>query len=243
MNARRVLVIGASSGIGRAVALAAAREGASVALAARRADLLDGAAVEIDADGGTAMALPCDVREPGACEDVVTTAARHLGGLDALVYATGTSPLVKLSHADAGTWQEVLETNLTGAALATAAALPHLREAGGRVVYLSSSSVGRPYPGLVAYAASKAALDEMIRGWRAEHMDVGFIRVVVGPTVTGFADGWDPDLAGEMFTSWSQTGYAMAEPMLPEQVADEVVRALSSPVLLRDVEVSAAPSG
>ena len=88
----RVLVVGASSGIGRAVALQAAAGGARVVLAARRADKLAEAAAEA---GDGASTVVCDVRQPEQCERVVRDAVAQLGGLDVAVYATAVDPLVR----------------------------------------------------------------------------------------------------------------------------------------------------
>jgi NAD(P)-dependent dehydrogenase (short-subunit alcohol dehydrogenase family) len=95
------------------------------------------------------------------------------------------SPLSPLVDAHANLWLDVLSTNLVGASLVCCSVLGHLREGGGRAVLLGSSSVGRPFPGLVPYAASKAALEELIRGWRAGNPDVLFTSLV-GPTAETF---------------------------------------------------------
>ena len=125
-------------------------------------------------------------------------------------------PLVRLADMDADTWRHVFDTNVIGAALVTAAALPYLTESSGTAVYLSSvsASVTPPWPGLGAYAVSKAALDKLVEAWRAEHPTVGFSRVIVGEclggegdSVPGFADGWDQDLAAEVMPVWFARNY------------------------------------
>ena len=183
LEGRRVLVVGASSGIGRIVGLRLSDEGADVAFAARRGALCEEAAAEAS---GTAVGLACDVTDPAACERVVAEAAERLGGLDDVVYATGLTALVALADADVDCWRRTLDTNVVGAALVTRAALPHLQRSGGSVVYLSSaSSHTGPWPGIGVYTASKAALNRMIETWRAEHPEVGFARVSLGPTNDG----------------------------------------------------------
>jgi NAD(P)-dependent dehydrogenase (short-subunit alcohol dehydrogenase family) len=228
----RLLVVGASSGIGRAVALSAARDGIEVVAAARRADRLAELPVPT---------VVCDARRADDCEAVVASAVSRLGGLDAVVYAAGVSPLVAVAEADAAVWHEVLETNVVGAALVVRAALPHLTAVAGRAVFLSSDSVPRPYPGLVAYAASKAALNTLVAGWRVECPEVTFTRVAVGPTVTGFADGWSPERAAVYFARWEAEAYlSAAQPiMTPDQVAEEVLHIVRSPTCLDDVVVRA----
>jgi len=213
--------MGASSGIGRAVGLAASAAGADIALAARQYDQLTEVAREA---GPNAIALQCDVRVPIACELAVRAAVQHLHGLDVVVFATGVNHLAMLVDTPLEAWRDVLETNLIGAALTTRAVLPELRTSGGRIAYLSSHSVGRPWPGLGAYAASKAGLDAMINAWRNEEPGVSFTRVIVGPTITGMADDWDPATAAAMFDRWSDEGYMTYEPATAESVADRIVR-------------------
>lgn len=204
----RTVVVGASSGLGRCIGIGLAQRGAQTALLARRQKRLEGAAAE--AGPGT-LAITCDVTSSESCQAAVHEAAEGLGGIDALVYAPGVGPLVRLADMDADTWRHVFDTNVIGAALITAAALPHLTESSGTAVYLSSvsASVTPPWPGLGAYAVSKAALDKLVEAWRAEHPTVGFSRVVVGEcmggegdSVPGFADGWDQDLAAEVMPVW-----------------------------------------
>ena len=97
LQGARVLVVGASSGIGREVAVQLGAGGARVVLAARRADRLAEAVADAGAD---ASRVVCDVRDPAQCDAVVRDAVEHLGGLDAVVYATAVDPLVRLVDTD-----------------------------------------------------------------------------------------------------------------------------------------------
>ena len=209
----RTVVVGASSGLGRCLGVGLAQRGAQTALLARRQQRLETAAKE--AGPGT-LALVCDVTSTESCRSAMNEAAEGLGGIDALVYAPGIGPLARLVDTDAETWRRVFDTNVIGAALVTAAALPHLTESSGTAVYLSSvsASVTPPWPGLGAYAVSKAALDKLVEAWRGEHPTVGFTRVVVGEcmggagdSAPGFADGWDQELAAEVFPLWLARNY------------------------------------
>ena len=204
----RTVVIGASSGLGRCIGVGLAHRGARTALLARRRERLEAAAAE--AGAGTLVVL-CDVTSEESCRSAVTEAADALGGIDALVYASAIGPLARLVDTSADTWRQVLDTNVTGAAIATAAAVPYLTESAGTAVYLSSvsASVTPPWPGLGAYAVSKAALDKLIEAWRGEHPTVGFTRLIVGECMGGegdamshFATEWDPELATTLGTSW-----------------------------------------
>jgi NAD(P)-dependent dehydrogenase (short-subunit alcohol dehydrogenase family) len=222
-NLPRTLVVGASSGIGREVAGQLLARGAPVAGAARRVERL----VEIPG----LVALTCDVRQPGQCGEVVEAAVRHLGGLDAVVYATGLSRIMPIDRADVEEWTAVFETNLFGAALVTRAAIPHLTrpDSEGRAVFLSSDSSERAYPGLVAYSASKAALGRFCQGLADEQPDLRVTEVVVGPTAgTEVADAFDPQLFEEFALRWFEGGYVRNELQTPADAAAVVVDAVFS---------------
>ena len=239
LDGQRVLVVGASSGIGRALVGAAARAGALVAGVARRAAVLDEVVAECGPVRTPAIGLPCDVRDPAAVTAMAAELGDRLGGLDAVVYATGVTHLARLADTSVATWRLLFETNVVGAALVVAAVGPlRHRDAGarsgpagpGRVAVLSSHSVPDPWPALGAYAVSKAALDELVLAWRAELPGGIFARVVVGPTLTPMADGWDPLVAGAMFEEWAVSGrLGQHEPVAPEVVADALVGWLADP--------------
>ncbi len=216
----RVVVVGASSGLGRCIGVGLAQRGAEVALLARRRDRLEGAVTEA---GAGAVAIECDVTVAASCQAAVEEAAGKLGGIDGVVYTPAIGPLMRIADTDADTWRRVFDTNVIGATSITTAALPHLRAASGTAVYLSSvsASVTPPWPGLGAYAVSKAALDKLVEAWRAEHPDVGFTRIVVGDcaggegdAMTEFANGWDGELATELMPIWFARGY-LAGALMP----------------------------
>lgn len=206
----RAVVIGASSGLGRCIGIGLAQRGAQVALLARRRQRLDDAAKE--AGPGT-LVVECDVTDEASCQAAIAEAADGLGGIDGLVYAPAISRLARIEETSAATWHEVLTTNVVGASLATAAALPHLRESRGTAILMTSNSASLtpPWPGLGAYTVSKSALDKLVEVWRAEHPDVAFTRLVVGEcaggegdAMTGQIEGWDLELAGEMHPIWME---------------------------------------
>jgi NAD(P)-dependent dehydrogenase (short-subunit alcohol dehydrogenase family) len=229
LTGRRALVVGASAGIGRAAALRCAARGADVVFSGRRQERLD----EAVATAGHGHAVAADVSDPAQCNALVDTAVEKLGGIDLLVFTAGVSRIVRLRDADAEVWQHVLRTNLVGPALVISAAIPHLAP-DAVVAVLSSESVGMPFPGLVPYTASKAALEELIRGLRVEHPDVRFCRVTVGSTEgTEFARDFDPEVAGELFPEWLALGLLPAQLMKVDElggaVADALAVALAAP--------------
>ena len=243
LDGHRVLVVGASSGIGRAVGIGAARSGARVAFAGRRRALLDEAVAEA---GAGALAVRCDVTVESEVVDAVEATAAAFGGLDSVIYATAIDPLVRIADVDAATWTHLLATNVVGASLITRAALSHLRRVGGRVLYISATSVGRPLPGMGAYASSKAALEELARAWRSEYRDVAFTTVAVGMTLgTGVTDSWDHTLLEELSPDWGPAGYLLDNgpgTMECPEVADSILAVLSAPTFMPYVAVLPDPA-
>lgn len=239
----RVLIIGASSGVGRTLGLQAAAEGAHVAFAARRRELVESAAKEA---GNDAVGLVCDVREEASCRRVVEEAVAALGGIDALVYSTAIDVLVKLEDAALDQWLDTFATNVFGAGRITVHALPHLRSAKGRAVYVSASSVDRPLPGMGVYASSKGALETMVRAWQNEHPDLCFINARIGSALgTGVTDSWDRDLLVELSATWAALGYVHDNgpggPMTVDQAAAALLTTLTSPVWLREITAVSDP--
>ncbi|MGE0386376.1 MAG: SDR family oxidoreductase [Gammaproteobacteria bacterium] len=235
IEGRRMLVIGASSGIGRAVAVGAARGGARVVAAARRAERLEQVATET---AGAVDWVAADVRSDEDCDRIVHSAVQQLGGLDTLVYAAGMSPLARLANTDGSAWRAILETNVVGAALVCRAAVEALERSGGRAVFLSSVATEDPRPFLVPYSASKAALDCLIRGWRSEHPRIAFTRVVIGPTAgTEFGAHWDGNAMLEFSRIRAERGLARTRPMTVEEVAGEILDAIASQVWVEDLRL------
>jgi 3-oxoacyl-[acyl-carrier protein] reductase len=159
LEGKTALVTGASQGIGRACALALAKQGARIALAARNEEKLEAVAAEITAAGGQAKAFVMDVADEASIQSAAKTVIAHFGGVDVLVNNAGITRdnlLLRMKRAD---WDAVITTNLTGAFLLTQAVLnPMLRARWGRIINISSV-VGRAgQAGQANYAASKAGL-------------------------------------------------------------------------------------
>ncbi|WNG80404.1 SDR family oxidoreductase [Mycobacterium sp. ITM-2016-00316] len=204
----RVLIVGASSGIGHAVAIRAAERGAKVAVAARRMDLLEALAEQT---GGTAFEL--DVEDPAAITRVVAAAAESLGGFDAVVFTSTVAPMAHIEDTDIATWIHAFNVNTLGANSVLRAVRPHLSDTG-VVLITSSHDVGRPRAGVAAYNASKAALNEILHSWRSEHPELAIVRVGIGPTEdTEILRGADRELLSLLFKSWTKHG------QLPEQMS------------------------
>ena len=243
----RTVVVGASSGLGRCIAIGLARRGAQVAMLARRRQRLEAAAREA---GTGARAIACDVTEEASCRAAIEEAASGLGGIDALVYSPAIGPLARLVDTDAETWRQVFDTNVTGAARVTAAAIPHLSASAGTAAYLSSvsASLTPPWPGLGAYIVSKAALDKLVDALRAEHPGIGFTRLVVGDCAggegdsrTGFAEDWNHELAAELGTVWFERGYLSGSMIAVDELVSVVDAVLRGGASLSMPSVTIAP--
>ena len=202
LEGRRVLVVGASSGIGAALAKAVAAAGGQGAVSARRSDRLE----ELVAQMGTGYAVPGDATDPDDARRVADDAATALGGLDLMVYVAGYGVLQPLVETDPDMWTDVFRVNVVGANLAAAAALDHLGP-DGIAAFVSSRTVDDANPLFATYSATKAALDQCIRVWRHEHPDRRFVRIVMGNTApTEFADHMRPERLGEALEAWQGLG-------------------------------------
>lgn len=166
LEGRNVLVTGASSGIGRAVALACGREGANVALVARRAERLQEVADEIKHMGQQAVLCVADVGDEGQCLAALDTARQALGQIDVLVNNAGTN-LKNRSIAETTTeeWRRILEINLTSAYIFTKAILPEMIERKtGTIINIASRAAILPstFAG-VSYSASKIGMEALTK--------------------------------------------------------------------------------
>ena len=161
--ARAVLVTGASSGIGRACALALGNEGARLGLAGRRRDRLEETAAAVRKAGGEAVVLEGDVRDEAVCARWAAECERAFGGLDGLVNAAGVIGNGAVDGTAPSEWDRVMDSNVRSLYLMTRAAAPLLKRRKGSVVNLSSVAATRPYAGLAAYCVSKAAVDMITR--------------------------------------------------------------------------------
>jgi NAD(P)-dependent dehydrogenase (short-subunit alcohol dehydrogenase family) len=233
LEGRAVLVVGASAGIGRALAAAAVADGARVVLSARRRDRLDDAVTK--AGGGHAVAG--DACRDGDAARVVAEATALVGPLDLVVYSAGAAPLKSMADTAPDDWRSVLATNVIGAHEVVRAAVPALAP-DGVVAVLSSETVGDPRWGLGAYGASKAALEALVRSWRLETPGGRFTCVAVGQTYpTAFGDGFGADELTEAFGHWGRHGQLQSAFMTPEGVARSLATTFAVALAHPDVGV------
>lgn len=232
LHGRRILVTGATSGIGAATARAVAAAGGEVALLARREDRLKALADELDG-----VAVPADVVDVAAVGRAVDRAAQALGGgLDGLVNAAGVLRPGGVTDGDPADWQLTFDVNVRGLLHVTQAAIPYLAAADHSDVVNVSSMSGRRLGSapMGVYAASKAAVHMLSEGLRRELAEHGVRVTVLAPGIvaTDIFTESDHDTAQSLAARSQQIG------LRPEQVADRIVEVLAAPAGLVHVEVA-----
>jgi len=181
---KTVLVTGAGRGAGRAIALAFAREGAAVAVAGRTAEPLAETVRLIEAEGGTAAAIPTDTSVSASASAMVALTVELFGGLDVAVnnagLIQGVGPIADLTEDD---WRATIDVNLTGTWLSMKYEIAHMRAHGGGAIVNISSNLGAHarLPGLGAYVASKAAVSALTRNAALDHIGDGVRVNAVSP--------------------------------------------------------------
>jgi len=228
MSPTRIFVTGGGRGIGRAIALRFAREGALVAVAGRTSAELDSTVAAIEAAGGKGIACQMNLRDHGSIEAAVFRAVDFFGEeMDLLVNNAGIFEIVPFERADLGTWVRFLEVNLTGPFLVTLESLAALKAAPrGHVVNIASIAAKRGFAGCSIYCATKAGLMGFSNGLREDLRGDG-IRVTTvypGPTDTGIWNGVPGD--------WDRKTMSR-----PEDVAQAVWAAHQDPGEVADVDV------
>lgn len=217
----KVIVTGASSGIGRDVALTFASEGASVALFARRKPLLLQLAREIAELGVTALPIVCDVTDAKQVQTAVDRVEAKFGGIDVVVNNAGVLIPAPFRNARLQDLQRMMDVNYFGAVHVTRAALPVMEDEGsGNIVNIASIAGRRGGVALSGYSASKAALIAFTEALRIELFGTGVIASVVVPASVDTEMLRNPE--------WESRSWAVGEIKLPtEWVTWGVVTALT----------------
>lgn len=151
-------ITGASSGIGRHLALELAAQGADVAVSARRVERLEALVQELEGLGRRAVAVPCDVTQEAQVEAAVREVVARLGRLDVAIANAGFGVVGPVERLSADDWRRQLDTNVVGAALTARYAIPELRKTQGRLALVGSAAAVISAPGNAAYSGSKAAV-------------------------------------------------------------------------------------
>ena len=243
LSGRRVLVTGASSGIGAATCRAIVGCGGSVAMLARRKERLDELADDL---GDRAVGVPVDVTDLDALEGAVDAAARALGGLDGVIAVAGRSMSGTITSGTPQLWRELLDLNLVGPLATVRYAVSHFAATGRRdVVFVGSTGAITPMPAVGIYAASKrglrAAFDAMRLEFAPSAVNVSLVMPGMfeteGLTLDGIIiDGDVPDVGIPFFVDG--TG-----PVPPTAVADSIAYLISLPEGVAINELVVRPTG
>jgi NAD(P)-dependent dehydrogenase (short-subunit alcohol dehydrogenase family) len=223
---RVAIITGASSGIGRATALAFGREGYSVLAVGRQASALEAVAVEIQGAGGRAVALASDVTVAGAAERIVQRAVDVFGGIDVLVNAAGIIGGGTIETTTDEAWEAMLAINTTAPFRLLRAAVPQLVARGGAVVNVSSVTGLRSFPGVLAYCVSKAAVDHLTRCAALELAPKGVRVNTVNPGVVVSNLHRRGGMSEDQYAAFldrSRETHPLGRPGRPEDIAELIV--------------------
>ena len=243
LDGRRILITGASSGIGEATARAIVAEGGAVALGARRKDRLDALVSELEGDGGRAVAIEADVSEEAQANSMVETAAEELDGIDGLVNNAGVMLLGLIQGADTEEWRRMVDVNVLGLLYCTHAALPVMRDGGGGDIVNVSSVAGRiAAMGSAAYNFTKWGVVGFSEALRQEALHVGVRVTCVEP---GFVD---TELQGQttnpmVIEATEKYREEVGTVLEASDIADAIVYALSQPKHVSVNEIMVRPTG
>ncbi|MFI0405734.1 SDR family NAD(P)-dependent oxidoreductase [Actinomadura sp. 3N508] len=220
------LVTGASSGIGAATARRLAREGAAVALVARRGDRLDRVARDITGSGGHSITVAADITEPERAEHAVQQTLDRLGRLDVLVNNAGIRLLGSALHTTVAEWDRMVSLNVAALLHVTHAAVPHLIYAASTsprevadLVNVGSAAGPAAWPGSSVYSLTKSGLNAFAESIRRELAADGVRVSVVEP---GAVDTELMDHLNEITQDAARRQVAGIEPLRPDDVADAI---------------------
>jgi len=241
LQGKVALVTGASSGIGEATALALARAGARVAIAARRRDRLDGVAGRIADLRAESLVLEADVARPEEAESIVSRTVERWGRLDVLVNNAGLMLLSPIDRARVEDWRRMLDLNVLGLMVTTRAALPQMRrQKDGHVVNISSTAGRVANPDASVYAATKFGVGAFSEALRREVYKDN-IRVTViepGAVATELREHVpDPDTR-ERIDTWARS----MRQLQSEDVAAAILYAVSQPPHVNVNEILLRPT-
>jgi NAD(P)-dependent dehydrogenase (short-subunit alcohol dehydrogenase family) len=237
LSGRRAVVTGASSGLGRATALALAAAGADVAVMARGAAELARTAEGIRSRGRRSAEAAVDLADPDALREAAGRVIGELGGVDVLVNAAGTDVPGPVTDLDVAGWDRVLNVNLRATFQLSQATWPHMvRAGGGTIVNVSSVAGRRGWAGASAYCAAKFGLTGLTQALAAEGREHGIRACVLFPGAMDTHWGvWSPADRGSVAPT------VPPDALAPEQVADLIVFTCAAPPQMVLNEVTVTP--
>jgi NADP-dependent 3-hydroxy acid dehydrogenase YdfG len=197
LDGKGALVTGASSGIGRATAVALATEGASVAIGGRKQSALDEVAAEVSAKGAKSLQRVMDVRSEKDVAGIVDDAVSQFGRLDIMVNNAGVSYPSGITDGNVEEWREILETNILGLLIGCREAVRAMKQTGGgHIVNISSVAARATGPSGQVYSSTKHAVNAISEGLRQEvqNDNIRVTTIMPGGTLTNFARNFQQEV-------------------------------------------------
>jgi NADP-dependent 3-hydroxy acid dehydrogenase YdfG len=240
------IVTGASSGIGHAAALDLARQGASIAVLARRTDRLEALVTEIESAGGTALAIPADISDRDQAFAAVARTIQRFGRLDILVNNAGLMLLARAGEADVDDWERMIATNQQGLLYMTKAALPHLLRAADEnprqvadIVNISSVAGRTTFPTAAVYSMTKYGVNGFSEALRQE---LAKSRVRVGVLEPGKVDTELDSHNNDQILEHIEANFGGFPMLDPQDIADGITFMVTRPAHAAVSELWAMPT-
>ena len=232
-----ILITGASSGIGEAVARHLAAAGASVMLGARRTDRLDRLVADIEAAGGTARARALDVTSRQKCEAFAQAALEAFGRIDVIVNNAGVMPLSPMASLKVDEWDRMIDVNIRGVLYGIAAVLPAMNKQGhGQVINIASIGGLHVTPTAAVYCATKFAVRAISDGLRQENDKIRVTVVCPGVVESELADSISDEKGREEMKAFRQVA------LQPDAIARAVRFAVEQPADVDTTEIVVRPT-
>ena len=235
------IVTGASSGIGYATALALAKEGAKLAIAARRTKQLEQLQNEITKNGGECAVISCDVTKRKDCESLIDAVIKKWNRVDILINNAGIMPLSFVKNVKVDEWEQMVDVNIKGVLFCTAATIPHMiNQNSGHIVNISSIAGRIVFPAGSVYCATKFAVRAFSEGLRQELSTKHKIRVTTiepGIVATELTNTIT-DKSLDSFLEYTKK----IEPLQSSDIASAILFALNSPLHMNVNEIMVRPT-
>lgn len=231
---KRALITGASTGIGKATALAFAKAGIDVALVSRSQDKLEAVANAVQQTGVKAKAYALDLAQTEQVQEQIKAIAADFGSIDILVNNAGMGYIKALSETPLSDWLQVMNLNLTSVFQCTLGILPMMRDRGsGTIINVASIAGQQPFPNWGAYSVSKAGLIALSKTLAAEERDQGIRVTVICPGAVN-TELWDSETV--------RSDFDRSKMLTPEIVAQSILHTALLPEQAVVEELSLMPS-
>lgn len=241
LDGKVAIVTGASSGIGEATAETLAAEGASVAVAARRKDRLDGLAQRIENNGGKVLTVECDITDEGQAHELIRQVERDLGRVDILANNAGVMLLSRIDKGLSNEWRQMFDVNVLGLMYVTDAALEVMkRQQSGHIVNVSSVAGRRSGQLTGTYSGTKYAVNAISEALRQEHVEDNVRVTIIEPGAV--ATELTEHISDEDAKSGIEGMIGQLDPLQSEDIANAISYAVTQPDRVNVDEIMIKPA-